>query len=70
MFSKPSRPTLEPTDYRIQRVPGFFLQGKAAGGEVTHSYNIEIKMVGAVLLLPLHAFFLAWTGTALPFMKF
>jgi hypothetical protein len=49
---------------------GFYSRVKQLGREVTHPYNIKVKMVGAVLLLLLHAFFMAWTGTTLPFMKF
>ena len=48
---------------------GFFFRVKRPGREVTHPYNIEVKVVGAVLLLLLHAFFVASTGTTLPFIK-
>jgi hypothetical protein len=49
---------------------GFFSRVKRPGREVTHFYNIKVKMVGAVLLLLLQAFFMAWKGTTLPFMTF
>ena len=47
-----------------------FSRVKRPEREVIHPYNIEVKIVGAVLLLLLHAFFIAWTGTTLPFTKF
>jgi hypothetical protein len=71
LFSKPSRPTLGPTQRPIQWVPAFFPEGKAAG-----AWNwplISILCGGYewvdVYLSSLYAF-RAWTGTGTTYVWF
>ena len=65
-FSSPKRQDRlwKPTESLIQRVPGYFPRMKASRSETTHSppFNAEVKMSGAIPLLPLYAV-KTWEGT-------
>ena len=63
----PKRPyrLWDPTQPPIRRVPGFFPEGKAAGGiNVTAPLHLmpRLRMSGAIPIRPIRAL-VAWTGT-------
>lgn len=66
LFSKMTRPFLEPIQSPVQQVPEFFSGVQQMGHQVDHSpsASTDIKN-GAIPLLPMHIF-TVWTGTTLP----